>query len=125
MNSAIWHWLCYHFLTICPSFATKLNSLGAVVGVVGTVAVDPAHLTIQPAISAVLVTHGGLVEVPVVVVLRNTVVRVVNPTVKMSDPIIILSLSAKYQFQLSAFPITISLSVPVYLETAKTENLAV
>ena len=72
--------------------AAELNSFRAVVGIVSTIAVDSAHLTIQPAISAILVTHGGLVEVPVVIILRNTVVGVVNPSVKVSYAVVVLTL---------------------------------
>ena len=70
--------------TSCTFSAAELNSLWAVVGVMGTIAVYSAHLTIKPAISAILVTHGGLVEVPVIIILWNAVVGVVNPTIKMS-----------------------------------------
>ena len=71
--------------------AAELNSLGTVVGVMGTIAVNSAHLTIQPAIGPILVTHGGLVEVPVIIILRNTVIGVVNPAVKMANAVVVLT----------------------------------
>ena len=76
--------------------AAELNAFGSIVGVMGTVPIDSTHLTIKPAIAAVLITHGGFVEVPVVIILRHAVVGVVNPSVKMSDPVVITAIASKY-----------------------------
>ena len=76
--------------------AAELNAFGSIVGVMGTIAVDSSYLTIKPAIATVLITHGGFVEVPVVIILRHAVVGVVNPPVKMSDPVVITAVASKY-----------------------------
>ena len=57
-----------------------------------SITVNSTNLAIEPAITPVLVAHGNLVEMPVVIILRYAVIGVVNPAVKITHTIVVLTL---------------------------------
>ena len=77
-------------LPTSPIPAIELHSLWPIIGIIRPPVLRSNLYGIQPGVRTILVIDGDLVQVPVVVILSDGIINRVNPTIQVSDPVVVL-----------------------------------